>query len=294
MQAYATTPIITPADRLSLTLFFAVVTHAIIILGVGFDFLKAKRAEPVQKLEITLVSKRSRKPVDKADYLAQADHKGSGNTPEKVRAASASKSAQPSQDAKQGTAAQARMATTPQKTKVAKKQKEVMTQKKAAKKVVDSKAAKPRTKATAVDIIKRSMEVASLDVEIQQRHQAYANRPKVKYISASTREFKYATYMEAWRSKVERIGRLNYPEEAKRRKLYGSLLLDVAIKQDGSILDITLQRSSGNKILDDAAINIVRLAAPYAPLPENIRKETDILHIQRTWIFKSGNKLYSK
>jgi protein TonB len=169
-----------------------------------------------------------------------------------------------------------------------------MTQKKAERKIIDSKAAKPRTKATAVDIIKRSMEVASLDVELQQRHQAYANRPRVKFITASTREYKYATYMEAWRSKVERIGRLNYPEEAKRRKLYGSLLLDVAINPDGSIQNITLQRSSGVKLLDEAAINIVRLAAPFAKLPDNIRKETDVLHIQRTWIFKSGNRLHTK
>jgi len=294
MQAVAPTPIITPADRLSLTLFFAVVIHAIAILGVGFDFLKARRAEPVQKLEITLVSKRSEKPEEKADYLAQADHQGSGNTPEKVRAASAAKNPQTSNVAKQGTAAQARIATTPQQTQAAKKHREVMTRKQSTKKIVESKAAKPRTKATAADIIKRSMEVASLDIELQQRHQAYADRPRVKYISASTREYKYATYMEAWRSKVERIGRMNYPEEAKRRKLYGSLLLDVAINPDGTIKNISLRRSSGDKILDDAAINIVRLASPFAPLPADIREEIDILHIQRTWIFKSGNKLYSQ
>ena len=91
--------------------------------------------------------------------------------------------------------------------------------------------------------------------------------------------------MEAWRAKVERVGNLNYPEEARRRKLAGQLVLDVALNPDGKINQITIRRSSGHKVLDDAAIRIVELAAPYAPFPEEIRAETDVLHITRTWQF---------
>jgi len=91
--------------------------------------------------------------------------------------------------------------------------------------------------------------------------------------------------MEAWRSKVERIGNLNYPDEARKRKLSGSLILDVALNPDGSVNDVVVRRSSGQKILDDAAIRIVHLAAPFAPFPADIRKDTDILHITRTWQF---------
>jgi protein TonB len=138
------------------------------------------------------------------------------------------------------------------------------------------------------------MEIASLSAEIRQRQAAYSGRERHKHISANTREYKYASYMDAWRAKVERIGKLNYPEEARRRKLSGSLLLDVAINVDGSVQSISLRRSSGIKVLDDAAMRIVRLAAPFAPLPENIRKDTDVLHIIRTWIFKSGDSLYTK
>ena len=96
--------------------------------------------------------------------------------------------------------------------------------------------------------------------------------------------------MEAWRSKVERVGNLNYPEAARKRKLSGSLILDVALNDDGSINQITVTQSSGHKILDDAAIRIVELAAPYSPFPDNIRQDTDILHIIRTWRFSNSNK----
>lgn len=91
--------------------------------------------------------------------------------------------------------------------------------------------------------------------------------------------------MEAWRAKVERVGNLNYPDAARKQNLSGSLILDVALNADGSINQITVRRSSRQKILDDAAIRIVELASPFAPFPEQIRKGTDILHITRTWQF---------
>jgi protein TonB len=94
--------------------------------------------------------------------------------------------------------------------------------------------------------------------------------------------------MDAWRAKVESVGNFNYPSEAKRRHLTGNLLLDVALNADGSINEIAIRRSSGQKILDDAAIRIVELAAPFAPFPPEIRSELDILHITRTWKFNES------
>ena len=85
--------------------------------------------------------------------------------------------------------------------------------------------------------------------------------------------------------KVERVGNLNYPDEARRNRLSGHLILDVALNPDGSINEITIRKPSGHKVLDDAAVRIVELAAPYAPFPDSFRKETDILHITRTWQF---------
>ena len=136
------------------------------------------------------------------------------------------------------------------------------------------------------------LERTRLVAEIDRVWQEYQQRPKHKYLNARTREYKYAAYMKAWEAKVERIGNLNYPEEARRRSLSGQLRLDVALNADGSIHTITVRRSSGHAVLDDAARRIVQLAAPFAPFPGNIREETDILHITRTWRFNEGALTY--
>lgn len=146
----------------------------------------------------------------------------------------------------------------------------------------------------AAALVRRSLEMASLSAEVDQRLNAYAKRPRKKWISARTREHKYAAYMDAWRTKVERVGNLNYPYKARRNHLSGDLRLDVALKSDGSVDRITVSKPSGHKILDDAAVRIVQLAAPYAPFPKAIREETDILYIQRTWRFLSSNQFSAK
>lgn len=143
-------------------------------------------------------------------------------------------------------------------------------------------------------LIARSFEIASLDAEIAEKMEAKAKRPRRKFISATTHEYKFAAYMEAWRAKVERVGNLNYPDEARREKLSGSLILDVALNADGSINEIVVRRPSGFPALDDAAIRIVKLASPYAAFPDDFRKDVDILHITRTWQFQSGDRFASQ
>jgi len=138
---------------------------------------------------------------------------------------------------------------------------------------------------TASQLITRSFALASLNSELQQKLQTQAKRPRQKYISANTQEYRYAAYMEAWRAKVERIGNINYPDEARQKKLSGALLLDVALRPDGSVIEILVRRSSGHKVLDDAAVRIVELAAPFAQFPEDIAREVDVLHVTRTWKF---------
>ncbi len=139
----------------------------------------------------------------------------------------------------------------------------------------------------------RTRLIDDLSAEIDQRLTAFEARPRRKWITARTREHAYAAYMEAWRKTVERIGNLNYPPEARSRGLSGSLSLDVALNADGTVAGILLRRSSGEKVLDEAAKRIVELAAPFAEFPPAIRAEVDILHIERTWRFSSGNRLDS-
>jgi protein TonB len=129
---------------------------------------------------------------------------------------------------------------------------------------------------------------------MEQTALTYAKRPKRKSINASTKEYKYTAYLDSWRKKVERIGNLNYPKQAKRGRLYGNLMLHVAVKADGSVEQIKVLHSSGQKILDDAAIRIVRMSAPFSPFPNEIREETDILDIIRTWQFSRSGQLHAQ
>jgi protein TonB len=149
-----------------------------------------------------------------------------------------------------------------------------------------------KTPMTADALVARSLEIASLSAQISQSMDDYAQRGRHRYIiSAHAKELRDAAYLDAWRTKVERIGNLNYPDEAKRRNISGNLLLDVAINADGSLNRVTLLRSSGYKVLDDAAVRIVHLAAPFASFSDEMRKDTDVLHITRNWEFLDSNRL---
>jgi len=132
------------------------------------------------------------------------------------------------------------------------------------------------------------MEMASLQPELSREGRFRSRLPRREYISANTQQYEFASYMSSWVAKVERVGNLNYPTELRNKRLKGDLVLTVGIKHDGSVEGIDVTRSSGRKEIDRAAIEIVRLASPYAPLPDNIRERVDILHITRTWRFESA------
>ena len=146
---------------------------------------------------------------------------------------------------------------------------------------------------TAAEMAQRTLEVMRLEAQIAKDMDAYQKRPKRQFIGARAEEYRFARYVEDWRLKVERVGNLNYPEAARQQKLYGNLILTVSIRADGSIEKIEVDRSSGHRVLDAAAIKIVEMAAPYAPFPPDIRRDTDILDITRTWTFAQGDELRS-
>ncbi len=291
-------PTITPADRLGLTLCLAAITHATIILGVTFS-PEDPQPSNMDTMEITLVQQTSVEPLDQAKVLAQANLQGGGESdddvmpstptpppfPDTQPAITVPPTAAPPEPVTQKSAPATETPPAPV-------EKPLLTTDKAsdfdapAQPTKEDKArTEPQRRPSATQLLTNSFKVASLSAEIKRKLEAKAARPKLKFISASTKEYKYAAYMEAWRAKVERVGNLNYPDEARRRGLSGSLILDVALNADGSINEITIRKSSGESVLDDAATRIVMLAAPFAPLPQNIRVDTDILHITRTWQF---------
>jgi len=286
MSTHIFPSITTSTDRLGMTLLIAVIVHAIVILGVSFKpELVHSTEDKHPPIEIVLVHQRSEKAPEKAELLAQANLEGGGNTDDKVRPTSPASTPIPPD--RPGHSTEITMAASPPQ-QPQPPQDKILTQEQAQQQQPQQEFTPSLKKQplTAAELIELSMEMANLSAEIDRDMQAYAQRTKHRYISSQAREYRDAAY-----AKIERIGNLNYPEEAKRKSVSGSLILDVAINANGTISNITVVRPSGEKILDDAAIRIVRLAAPFAPFPDELRKDTDILHITRTWQFLNNNRL---
>lgn len=276
------------SDRLSLTLLFATVLHAVVIFGIGFtDENPPGSALPA--LDVILVQSATQEVPEKADFLANAAQTGGGTTDEAKRPTQVFSSPVPKPD--EGVAPMPVRASAPDPSPAQPNETPVLTQDQSTLQVTretpkDESQAKPLPRDDA--LIERSMQMARLASEIDRQAQAYAKRPKRKFISANTREYAYANYMAAWVARVERVGNLNYPDEARRRNLEGSLVLTVAINKDGSLERIDIIRPSGHQTLDDAAKRIVELSAPFTPVPKG-DEEVDILHITRTWQFVAGD-----
>ncbi len=276
-------------DRIGLTIFVALAFHAIVILGISFDFEDMLQSNNAPTMEITLVHSSSKEAPEEAEYLAQANQKGGGNLDEKVRPTSPFSNPYPTPE--DGLAPHSKLAMSPPPLKKEQQQKELITAEKSPFKrdTEEFKRDIPieTESKTAAQLFERSREFARLRAEIQQLKQAYQETPKRTYVEgANAKQYRFASYIEAWRDKVEKTGTLNYPERAVRNNINGDLLLDVGINPDGSIESIRILKSSGKKLLDDAAKNIVKMAAPYPPLTPEILKDTDVLHISLVWRFR--------
>ena len=281
-------------NRFLLGLFASVCIHSFILWGLHFSPPKFNpdNLAPAP-LEVVLVNSKSATRPFKADALAQANLDGGGNTDEDRMA----KTPLPVLDRKsqENVVVQKQQ----QVTRLEEQAQSLMTRIKSQDTV---EAAMGKTKEAqetppspdAATLVERSMEAIRLEAKIARDMDAYQKRPKRRFIGARTQEYRFARYVEDWRLKVERVGNLNYPEAARAQNLHGSLRLTVNIRSDGSVESIEINSPSGHKILDEAAKQIVRLAAPFAPFPEDIRKDTDILGITRTWTFTTADHLVSE
>jgi protein TonB len=281
-------------DRLSFTIFIALAIHAVIILGVTFTYVD--RSQSATTLEVTLAQHRSKNRPDKADFLAQFDQVGSGTLEEKALITSPNKAEYHDTVIRETSPVQ-QTASAPQKQE--KQQATVVTTAKttranAPETVEQDTSSKETLTPGEKSLLQRSLEIASLEARLDQQRQIYAKRPRIKRLtSLSTASSNDAFYLNSWRRKIERIGNLNYPAEARRQKLFGSLRLLVSVLPDGSLKEVEILESSGHQVLDDAALQIVRLAAPFAPFPDELRETTDVLEIIRTWQFRENSSLRS-
>lgn len=274
-------------DRFFTTFFLAALFHGIVIMGVSFS-----RALPspgsAQAFEVLLVRSAPREMrADQADYLAQVAQDGAGNTSEAVTATSAPSTPlsfeQPG--AKDGNALENALPG----------------RESAAADLLVSRSPELPAVASLPDPTDLPAEQAALARELElsdvllramaepeDETRIRGDNPRELTVTGRTRESRLAPYLGRWKSKVEKIGTLNFPDRARRQRLSGSPTLEVAIRADGSLDAIVVRRSSGERLLDQAAVGILRLAAPFEPFPDEIREDFDVLRFVYEWQFIGG------
>ena len=252
-----------------------------------------KRSNNTQ-LEVVLVNAKGRERPVKADVLAQANLNRGGTVDERRRAKTPLPVTEPPKPGKDLADAQRRQQS------LEAKQQELLAQMRRSEAKVPVPAPErqlgeeqPGARPSGRDLADLELAAMRLQAQIARQIEEYQQRPRKKFIGANAAEYRFAQYEEDWRAKIERIGTNNYPAEA-RGKMYGNLRLTVTIRPDGSVEAIELDRSSGLKVLDAAAFKIVRMATPFAAFPADIRRDTDLLVITRTWFFGQGDKIWTE
>ena len=280
-------PIALQEQPLMATLPLAVLLHALFIFGVSFaPTIRLNLVNP-PVLDITLVQTRTEKTPDQVDFMAQANQEASGTAEEKNRPQSPVSSLQ-AVEVEGESPVQSEQAAPDTTLKL---NQQILTTKGETYKIVEKVPEQPEDnpEIPVGELANETQEIAQLLAEVGEAEARYARRPKIHFIDAvSAKSAVEATYIDEWVKKIERIGNINFPEDAIKRNLSGKLILNATLDQQGNVVDAQISLSSGYEVLDKAALRIVKLAAPYPSLPEEIRRKWDQLNITRTWIFHSG------
>lgn len=279
-------------ERFGFTVFLSACFHVMLIAGVGFSFLSESVQLPA--IEITLAQYRSEQAPEQADFVAQMDQAGSGSLEERVAPSTPFVSVFHDNVVQEVVPLPTSPAPTPRTdtdlTLLTARDADTVQNQQPEELLTDSD--NPPAEHDIPDDI--SLAIATLQARLDRQQQAYANRPRRHTISsASTRQRHDAEYLDSWRQRIEAVGNRHYPEEARRQDLFGNLRMLVGLRPDGSVDEIRILQTSGHRILDEAAVDIVRLAAPFDPFPAELRGEVDILEIIRTWRFQPGHSLSS-
>jgi periplasmic protein TonB len=272
----------------------SILLHVLVLGLVTFVAPDKGRSHNDKPLEVVLVNAKSKTKPLKAQAMAQHNLDGGGNTDADRRAKSPMPILRNDPQSNEMTEARQRVEQLEQEVRrqVLTRQKSKFENASAPPQPAPQVTPQPEAPPTLSQAdIQRSLNIQRMEAEIARQWEAYQKRPRRQSLGASTQEYRFARYVEDWRVKVERVGEANYPQAARDQKIYGSLLLTVSIKSNGSIERIELRRSSGHKLLDEAAMNIVRMGAPYAAFPADIAKDTDVIDISRTWRFTSSDRI---
>jgi protein TonB len=281
-------------ERFGFTIFLSACLHIMLIAGVGFSYLEESASAPA--IEITLAQYRSETAPDQADFIAQENQTGSGTLD--TAAAPSTPFEAPFHDEVIQQVDPVPQAPAPN--RLTEPSDLAILSATDADQALErpTEEESPETDAPLSEQAtpeELSLAIASLQAQLDMQQQAYAKRPRTYTISsASTQKRHDALYLDSWRKRIEAVGNLNYPEQARAQQIYGSLRMLVALRPNGSVQEIRILQSSGHRVLDEAAIDIVRLAAPFDPFPPEMRTDVDILEIIRTWRFHQGNSFSSQ
>jgi len=281
------------ADQLIVYALVASIAIHAALLAIRFRLYDpARLRDRTPPLEVALVNAKSKAKPAVADILAQANLDGGGNTDAKRRARTPL-------PVLPKAGAGGEIAVAAQRLDVLEQEaRELMTRIRSAPAAPaiprPVEAPEPVAPPSVSELTQRTLEAIRLEARVAKDIEVYQQRPKRRFVGARAEEYRLARYVEDWRAKIERIGNLNYPEAARSLKLYGSLLLTVSIRSDGSVESVEINRSSGQRVLDAAAVRIVEMSAPFAAFPPDIKRDTDVLHITRTWMFTKGDELRSE
>lgn len=267
--------------RFSATMVLSLLVHGVFLLGVGYALESAAPVMPT--LDVILTQTQTALTPKQADFMAQASNQGGGEHDKSSRPRE--NQSGPAPQPEPGVAARALQAQSP--VPAPPPQARVISSTRGETVTTRALATTPpaeRPLPVGPEKIERDIRMARLAAEIHLRSERYAKRPKRKFVSASTQEYAWAGYLRGWVDRVERVGNLNYPDEARRRRLQGQVVISVAVRRDGSVERADIVQSSGIPLLDASALRIARLAEPYPPLPRT-DENPDILHVTRTWQF---------
>ncbi|MDY6814205.1 MAG: energy transducer TonB [Pseudomonadota bacterium] len=292
---------IRPRDRLVSTLLFAALAHGVLILGLGFAPPEREPAEPLgSKLEVTLVTGQATTPPENPDYLAQIDRSGAGNTEERVRASAPPASVERAASAGIEAAAQLRdelpdQPTSAEASLIDKRPdaapEQLLTQQRSARRTPSApqQAGMREGERPRVALLRLQPAPATpADAEPEAQTRVTGQPLRERRISVNTRSNVYAPYLYNWRLRIEEIGNLNFPDEVLREGLYGDVTIEVAIAADGSLAELAVRRPSPHPALDQAALRILRLAAPFAPFTPEMRLRSEVVRFVWVWQFLPG------
>ena len=275
-------------DPLYITIPASLVLHAG-LYAMGFRPPEFPSAPPSPTFDITMVTPQNVQAPNDADFIANANQQGSGSKADKSRLKSQFAALEENLDigADEVTAEKTVAKVIP------KPEPEILTTKgKTNKSVKKLPEEKPQEEPViqAAENTEQTRAIAKLMAEMSEQEEAFAKRPRIHFVdSLSAKGTVEAEYIYNWSKKLERIGNINFPQKALDLSLSGTLILNTTLDRAGRIKEIQISVSSGSKILDGAAIKIVKLAAPYEPLPKKIRQKYDRLNITRTIVFHKSD-----